>query len=126
MLLRNLFVAGLALVFAPAAYAICPDTSVKKLEGICLDAVCPPGTTAYMATVENKFPHQLFITYAFRRPDKAIITAGLTLQPGVTRMPLGFGPAVIPKTESAERSMGRLRILECGTDPDIIYRWRKK
>lgn len=114
-------------VLAPSmAMAFCPDTSVTKLEGICLDAQCPPGTTAYMATIENKFPTQLYITYAFRRPDKAIITAGLTLRPGTSRMPLGFGPSDMPGAEDEETRIGRLRILECGANPDIIYKWRKK
>lgn len=109
-----------------AALAICPETSVKGLVGICLDQKCPPGTTAYMATIENKFPKLLYITYAFRRPDKAIITAGLTLKPGTSRLPLGFGPSELPLSEAHESRLGRLRILECGANPDIIYRWRRK
>ncbi len=123
---KSLAVVALGVLMPAAALAICPDTSVTKLEGICLDARCPPGTTAYMATIENRFPNQLFITYAFRRPDQAIITAGLTLQPGTSRMPLGFGRAQMPIGENAEASMGRLRILECGANPDIIYKWRRK
>ena len=126
MRFRELILGAIGCLAATGAWAICPDASVKKLAGICLDAVCPPGTTAYMATIENKFPRQLYITYAFRRPDKAIITAGLTLKPGTTRMPLGFGPAKIPSGESVEKTKGRLRILECGADPDIIFKWRKK
>ena len=123
---KSLAIAALAVLAPSMALAFCPDTSVKKLEGICLDAKCPPGTTAYMATIENKFPNQLYITYAFRRPDKAVITAGLTLKPGTTRMPPGFGPSQIPSTEDEETRIGRLRILECGANPDIIYKWRRK
>ena len=107
-------------------WAICPETSVKSLDGLCLDARCAPGITAYMATIDNKFPNLLYIIYAFRRPDKALITAGLTLKPGVSRQPLGFGPSALPALEDREKRLGRLRILECGANPDIIFRWRKK
>lgn len=125
MRVRDLILGAFGVLIAPAAMAICPETSVKRLDGICLDARCPPGAMAYMATIENKFPNVLYITYAFRRPDKAIITAGLTLKPGVSRMPLGFGPQGTLNVEDQETRMGRLRILECGANPDIIYRWRK-
>ena len=118
--------AGIAVLVPLTAAAICPHTSVKGLDGKCLDGRCPPGSTAYMATIENTFPEPLYITYAFRRPDKAIITAGLTLKPGTARLPLGFGPAVLPPDEGYDVRLGRLRILECGSDPDIIYKWRKK
>jgi len=119
-------VVALFLLVPSKALAICPETSVKALDGVCLDAKCPPGMTAYMATIENKFPSLLYITYAFRRSDKALITAGLTLKPGVSRLPLGFGPAVLPISEEHDTRLGRLRILECGANPDIIYRCRKK
>ena len=117
---------AVSVLISSGAAAICPETSVKGLDGICLDASCPPGVTAYMATIENRFPNQLYITYSFRRPDKALITAGLTLKPGISRMPLGFGPAQLPPSEEYDKRVGRLRILECGANPDIIYRWRKK
>ena len=61
--------AAIALTALPmTAAAICPHTSVKGLDGKCLDGRCPPGSTAYMATIENSFPDQVYITYAFRRP----------------------------------------------------------
>ena len=119
--------AAIALTALPmTAAAICPHTSVKGLDGKCLDGRCPPGSTAYMATIENSFPDQLYITYAFRRPDNAIITAGLALKPGVSRLPLGFGPNILPADEPHNRRLGRLRILECGVDPAIKYKWRRK
>lgn len=123
-------IAAMIAVFAgfllpAAAMAICLHTSVKGLDGKCLDRNCPPGTTAYMVTIENSFPEQLYITYAFRRPDGAIIMAGMALQQGVSRLPLGMGNALLPTDEAYDKRLGRLRILECGVNPAVMYRWRK-
>jgi hypothetical protein len=127
MLYRTLVLATLGWLAPTVALANCPNTSVKSLDGQCLDARCPPGATAYMATIENTFPaEKLYITYAFRRPDNSVITAGLALKPGIQRLPLGFGRSVLSDAESVTERTGRLRILECGINPDIVYRWRKK
>jgi hypothetical protein len=125
-LLSTLIILLGTLMAAGSASAICLHTSVKGLDGRCLDRRCPPGTTAYMATIENSFPEQLYITYAFRRPDGAIITAGLTLDQGVSRLPIGIGPVSLPVGEGYDKRLGRLRILECGIDPAIIFKWRRK
>ena len=108
------------------ANAICPHTTVKEVVSICLDRKCPPGIQSYWATIVNRFPYKLYITYAFRsgKRDASIIPGGLELQPNsALRQPIGLGRNPLPQEDKGTRT-GRLRILECGTDPDIRYKWR--
>lgn len=110
------------------AQAQCPHTRVQEVTSTCLDDSCPPGTNAYWATIVNRFPHKLYLTYAFRsgRRNKSIIPGGLELPPNsAVRQPIGIGRAVLPE-ESHDSRIGRLRILECGTNPKIRYKWRRK
>jgi hypothetical protein len=123
--------AGVALaVFAGAANAArgsCPHTTVQDVEGICLDGDCPPGIQSYWATIVNKFPHKLYITYVFRAGTRSVsmIPGGLELQPNsAISQPIGLGRNILPKEKRGAR-IGRLRILECGTDPKIRFKWRR-
>ena len=109
------------------AMAICPHTKVTDLSATCLDKSCPPGLQAYWATIVNRYPYKLYITYAFRSGprDTAIIPGGLELQPNSADLqPIGIGHGALPLDEDLIARNGRLRILECGTDPNIRYKWR--
>lgn len=124
-------VAGIVMLAGAAspAFANCPHTSVKDVRSYCLDKRCPEGLQGYFATITNRFPHTLYITYAFRAGDRntSIIPGGLELKPNSSvRKPLGIGYRPLPKGEEIDARAGRLRILECGTDPDIRYKWRLK
>ena len=113
---------------ASAARANCPHTTVQNVEAICLDSDCPPGIQSYWATIVNRFPHKLYITYAFRSGNRnvSIIPGGLELQPNsAISQPIGLGRDILPKENLAART-GRLRILECGTDPNIRFKWRRR
>ena len=108
--------------------AQCPHTRVQDISSTCLDQKCPPGVNAYWATIVNRFPATLYVTYAFRpaRFNRLIIPGGLELPPkSAIRKPLGIGRSVLPE-ESHDSRIGRLRILECGTDPKIRYKWRRQ
>ena len=112
--------------FSLPAMANCPHTHVASVSASCIDRKCPPGMHAYWATIENRFPKKLYITYAFRSGvrNQSIIPGGLELQPNSSlRQPIGIGRTVLPK-EAHDARVGRLRILECGTDPKIRYKWR--
>ncbi len=118
----------LVVLVASPAKATCPHTKVENVYATCLGGKCPPGIHAYWATIENRFPHKLYITYAFRsgKRNTSIIPGGLELQPNsAIRQPIGIGRTVLPQEEHEVRT-GRLRILECGTDPNIRYKWRLK
>lgn len=120
--LAVLFLVGIA---APAL-AACPHTRVEDVSSSCLDKQCPPGMQAYWATIVNRFPNKLYITYAFRSGARntSIIPGGLELQPNsAIRQPIGIGRTLLPE-EPHDSRVGRLRILECGTDPKIRYKWR--
>lgn len=94
-----------------------------------MDNKCPDGLHGYFATIANRFPHKLYITYAFRSGERntSIIPGGLELQPNsAKRQPIGIGYVPLPQGEELAARTGRLRILECGTDPDIRYKWRTK
>lgn len=119
-------VAGVACIAPSLANAICPHTSVKGMDGQCLGMNCPPSETAYMATIENRFSEKLYISYAFRRPDGSLLTAGLALKPGVTRLPLGFGRTPFTEDEAYDARLGRMRIVICDTDPDTMFKWRNQ
>jgi hypothetical protein len=110
------------------AMAICPHTKVTDLSATCLDKSCPPGLQAYWATIVNRYPYKLYITYAFRsgKRQKQIIPGGLELQPNSEiSQPIGIGRTLLPE-EPHKRRVGRLRILECGVDPKIKYKWRRR
>ncbi len=129
--MRNAIVFGVvAILYAatamPAA-AICPHTKVVSISASCMDEACPPGLQAYWATIVNKFPYKLYVTYAFRAGERLsqIIPGGLELKPNSeTRQAIGIGRAILPDEKQKAR-VGRLRILECGTDPQIRYKWRR-
>jgi hypothetical protein len=123
ILVGMLVIVGVGL--ALPAHAICPHTKVKDLSAVCLDKNCPPGLQAYFATIVNRFPHKLYVTYAFRsgKRQSQIIPGGLELQANSEiSQPIGIGRTALPK----ETQKKRLRILECGTDPKIRYKWRRR
>lgn len=121
-------VAMLAGAVSPAS-ANCPHTKVDDVRSYCMESKCPEGLQGYFATITNRFPETLYITYAFRAGTRntSIIPGGLELQPNsAKRQPIGIGYVPLPKDEELDARTGRLRILECGTDPNIRYKWRKK
>jgi hypothetical protein len=130
MMWKAIVLGAMVTVFAGAtasAAGICPHTKVVKVSVSCLDDKCPPGIQAYWATIINRFPYKLYVTYAFRSGTRLsqIIPGGLELPPNSeTRQPIGIGRAILPKEEQKVRA-GRLRVLECGTDPQIRYKWRR-
>jgi len=116
-----------AALLASPALATCPHTVVKDVGSSCISKRCPKGLQAYWAVIRNDFPHKLYITYAFRSGprDTAIIPGGLELQPNSADLqPIGIGHGALPLDEDLIARNGRLRILECGTDPNIRYKWR--
>ena len=54
----------------------------------------------------------------------AVIEALLDQLKDADLQPIGIGHGALPLDEDLIARNGRLRILECGTDPNIRYKWR--
>jgi hypothetical protein len=110
---------------AADASASCRQTEVLDVYSACLTEGCPPGdSVVYHAHMRNNASHKLFLTYRFNRPDGALIRGGFALGPKAEIVrPIGLGPTQIPEDKNGAR-LARLRVVECGRDESIQWRWR--
>lgn len=110
---------------AADASASCRQMEVLDVYSACLTEGCPPGdSVVYHAHMRNHAAHHMFLTFRFARPDGALIRGGFGLAPKAEMVrPIGLGPTQIPERENGAR-MARLRVVECGRDEAVQWRWR--
>ena len=118
--------AAVVLAFATGASAACQKTEVRDVQSVCLERGCAPGSQVlYRAKLRNLTGDVMFLMYEFDRPDGAWIKGGLEMQPfeELTK-PIGFGTSDLAGNDPTKWA-SRFRLVECGTDEDIKFRWHR-